>query len=276
MFDGAVSENEILLSVLLIAIIGIPHGAIDHILFLKKTNKSKVFFYSFYLLLILLSIFAWFYIPVFSLSVFLIISAYHFGQSQIQHYTKLPKLSSRLISLFWGISIISGFVIINYDQVYELMSNQVDFNVFTSIFDFTIYVFLFIVSSLVLIITSIYNRTKFNIRKETLYFLLIIGTFTMQSVFIGFSLFFVFNHSLVVLQSEHSFLSRIKKNFNLTLFIKDLIPFTLLSLLGVGLLYFMSEIKLIDLSLPLIVLISIASLTLPHAVVMEVFYQNRK
>jgi Brp/Blh family beta-carotene 15,15'-monooxygenase len=259
---------------LLIALIGIPHGAVDHILFLKKTNHSPLFFYTFYLLLILVYVAGWIIFPQLSLSFFLLLSAYHFGQSQMQYYKALPNRIRKVISTCWGITVLSSFVVIHFDQIVDLMNEQSDFNVFTALFDYNVFLITMCISSVMLVAICIYYRHQINQLKELLYFLLIIATFLWQSPFIGFALFFVFNHSLEVLQSEHSFLSQVKKNFNLIEFIKDLAPFTLLSLFGMAFFYLLSAIELLELSLPLLILISISSLTLTHAVVMEVFYRR--
>jgi Brp/Blh family beta-carotene 15,15'-monooxygenase len=273
-FGGFIDQNEITISLLLIAIIGIPHGAVDHILFLKKTNKSKLFFYSFYLFLILVYIVMWIYFPLISLTFFLLLSAYHFGQSQLQQYPKLKKHTARLMSILWGLSVLSSFVLLNFDQIFSLMNEQSDLVVFTKLFNYSVFNIVFCSSFIGFTFLSLINYKRFAIGKELIYFLLITATFYFQSVFIGFSLFFVFNHSLEVLQSEHTFLSRIRKNFNFIQFIRDLMPFTLLSLFGITFFYLLSEMELFNLSLPLLILISISSLTLPHAVVMEVFYKE--
>lgn len=275
-FGSIIDQNELLISVLLIAFIGIPHGAVDHILFLKNTNKSKLFFYFFYLLLILIYVISWIFIPLLSLSFFLLLSAYHFGQSQLQQYPNLQKSSRVLMAFLWGTTVLSGFVLINFDQIFNLMLNQSDFNAFVVLFNYTSFKFICIISALLLSVLTVINYKNINIIKESLYLVLILITFSMQSAFIGFSLFFVFNHSLEVLRSEHSFLSRIRTNFNLLQFIKYLTPFTLLSLFGVVFFYFLSEFDFLELSLPLLILITISSLTLPHALVMEVFYRNQK
>lgn len=273
-FNDFILQYEMLFAIVLIALIGIPHGAIDHILFLKKTAKTKRFFYSFYFLFIFLSLIFWLYMPQFSLVLFLLLSAYHFGQSQLQSYAQLPNVLARFMSILWGISIISAFVILNFQEINELMSLQPDFDIFIALFNFELYLWIFVTSTLTLVTLAILNRFKFQLKKEILYFLLILITFYVQSAFIAFALFFVFNHSLVVLQSEHHFLSKIKKNFNIILFVKYLAPFTFISLFGIIFFSILVEIDFLNVSIPFIVLVSIASLTLPHAIVMEVFYQK--
>jgi Brp/Blh family beta-carotene 15,15'-monooxygenase len=130
-FNGCIEQNEVLISGLLITLIGIPHGAIDHLLFIKKTNRSQLFFYSFYLFLIVLYVLAWVFFPLISLALFLILSAYHFGQSQFEHYDKLSMEVKRIMGFFWGTSVLSFFVLINFSQISDLITQQSDFNIFT-------------------------------------------------------------------------------------------------------------------------------------------------
>jgi Brp/Blh family beta-carotene 15,15'-monooxygenase len=274
-YGGIVDQNEIWISTFLIAFIGIPHGAVDHIIFLNKTKRSKVFFYSFYLFLILLYASAWFYYPKLSLFFFLLLSAYHFGQSQMQQYGEMSTRIKKAISFFWGTTVISGFVVIHVDDIIEMTMIYQDFGIFRTVFNFNVFTFLFCSSLLLLISLLYYVRNQVNLLKETIYFLLIMTTFLWQSPFIGFSLFFVFNHSFEVLQTEHSFISTLRKDFKVIDFLKALTPFTILSLTGIALFYFLAEIEFINLSVPFLALVSISSITLPHAVVMEIFYSKQ-
>ena len=272
-FNDCIDQNEVIISALLITLIGIPHGAIDHLLFLKKTNRSQLFFYSFYLVLIILYVVAWVFFPIISLSLFLLLSAYHFGQSQFETYDSLKKESKRIMAFLWGTSILSSFVLINFQQISTLITQLAEFNIFTALFRYEAFEIICYTSIFMLISFSAIHHRFFSFKKEAIYFLLIVLTFSLHSLFIGFSLFFVFTHSLEVLRSEHSFLNRLNKNYSFLKFIRALIPFTALSIIGISFFYLLSIFGVIDLSLPLLLLVSISSLTLPHAVVMEIFYR---
>ena len=91
--------------------IGIPHGSIDHIIaFLNpaaRRFKNKFTFYLVYLSLIVLNIFFWVISPFLGLFIFLIISCYHFGETQVigYHHTNNRALNfvvgaNLLLSLF--------------------------------------------------------------------------------------------------------------------------------------------------------------------------------
>ena len=48
-FTNISLENQLIYSSILILLLGIPHGAIDHVLFFKKRKMSQLKFYSLYL-----------------------------------------------------------------------------------------------------------------------------------------------------------------------------------------------------------------------------------
>jgi len=68
----------------MVFLLGISHGAIDHVLLRKKyqSKKDQFKFYSYYLGLIAVYVGFWIFMPYLSLAAFFFISFYHFGQSQ--------------------------------------------------------------------------------------------------------------------------------------------------------------------------------------------------
>ena len=75
-FTNISLENQLIYSSILILLLGIPHGAIDHVLFFKKRKMSQLKFYSIYLGLSFLFVILWHILPVTSLILFLLISAF--------------------------------------------------------------------------------------------------------------------------------------------------------------------------------------------------------
>ena len=72
---------------------------------------------------------------------------------------------------------------------------------------------------------------------------------------------------------EYDFFKKESDNFNLIIFLKLVTPFTLLSLFFTGLVFVSSYFEIISISIPLLSLIIISAITLPHAIVMHIFYQ---
>ena len=87
---------EIGLFVLLMLGTGIPHGATDHLIYsiLQKEEgkpQNLRMFLGTYLLSMLVYGLAWWLVPGLCLSIFLVISAYHFGQSQVLYVRWKPS-----------------------------------------------------------------------------------------------------------------------------------------------------------------------------------------
>ncbi|MGM0738013.1 MAG: Brp/Blh family beta-carotene 15,15'-dioxygenase, partial [Bacteroidota bacterium] len=75
-------------------LIGIPHGAIDHVMAaelyrLHATLKDYLLFYGGYLILMLLVGALWYFLPVGGMILFLSISIYHFGQADMEDFLRV-------------------------------------------------------------------------------------------------------------------------------------------------------------------------------------------
>lgn len=266
---------QVSLAGFLIALVGIPHGAIDHVLFVKNTKASPLFFYGFYLALIILIVVIWLLFPQVGLVLFLILSAYHFGQSQLSSYGTVPSLMKALLYILWGSSILSALVVYNQSEIFQICGANQDLLQLLVVFQLPIFklVLLFATLSFLLLFIPFAGRIG---RKHVAFELLILGlihlSFFTQSILIGFSIYFATLHSMEVLQEEFDFLKTKIINFNFVQFIWLLMPYTLLSLFGIALLLMLSYFTFLPMSGTLIVFISISALTLPHSVVMEQFY----
>lgn len=267
-------EHETTIAIFLISVIGIPHGAIDHVLFLKKTSKTKVYFYSFYLTLFIVFAFSWIYYPLICMAIFMIMSAYHFGQSQLEKY-EITNLNKKMIGFSWGLFILSLLVIFNFEEIRQMLLINEEFNNFHLLFNYKLFLTITIISFVSFLLTGLLYLNSRLLIQELIYLVLIGFTFYTHSLLLGFALFFIFNHSLTVLKSEYQFLSSFDSDFNLFKFIKALFPFTFISISGVFVLYYLKTVGFIDFGLPFILIMIISSLTFPHLVVMESFYTKK-
>lgn len=266
---------QVSLAASLIALVGIPHGAIDHVLFVKNTKASPLFFYGFYLAMITLIVFIWLLFPHVGLVMFLILSAYHFGQSQLSSYNKIPALIKALLYFLWGSSILSALVVYNQREIFQICGASQDLLQLLVVFQSPIFKLVLLFSTLCFLLFFARFASRIgskNVAIELFILGLIHLSFFTQSILIGFSIYFATLHSMGVLQEEFDFLKTKIFNFNFVQFIWLLMPYTLLSLFGIALLLMLSYFTFLPMSGTLIVFISISALTLPHSVVMEQFY----
>ena len=271
---GWYEDNQMYIAVLLIVLFGIPHGAVDHILFMENTKTDSRRFYVFYLSLICLILVLWLVFPILSLVFFLLLSAYHFGQSQFIRYSDLPRVSALVIYSSWGVSILSGLSLYNSDELKQILSSSSDMSGLLSVFQPRLLIVVLSISSLCFLLTFAYYKKAFSKRRfviELLLFAFIHVCFYYHSL-LGFSVYFATLHSFQVLKEEYVFLSKRITHFNFRSFLFKLIPYTLLSLVGIVLMLGLSHLEFIPLSKTLLIFMSISALTLPHSMVMENFY----
>lgn len=271
-------EVELFICGTLIATLGISHGAIDNHLYGFKDLKGNLNFIVKYLLVGGLFGLIWFFNAALAFSIFLLISSFHFGQSQFIN-VKGSFLGKNLLYTSWGLWFLSAFVYLNKA---DLSSTGGEGFLFSFLMDNMAFFGLsFLTTSLILLGLFIYAGAKQvmsleRIFKELYEMALISAVLFLYSPLLGFSLYFIILHSLRVLNQEYKFLMAEGKIKNIIAFIKLLSPFTILSIAGMAIFVALVELLQFTISLPLAALIFISCLTVPHALVMNRFYSEHR
>jgi Brp/Blh family beta-carotene 15,15'-monooxygenase len=269
-------ENQFLISMLLVFTIGIAHGSVDNILYLDKSTIKPLTFYLVYLFLVAVYATIWFIFPIFAISSFLLISAYHFGQSQLTDCFKNTRLINRLLYISWGFALLSALLNIQFDEILAVLQSYSDLQVFASVFVPAQIYNLHVVSTAVTVTLLIYLAVTKQVKVSRMgfeFFLLILlnVSFAALPALLGFTMYFVFLHSLKVLEDEFKFLEK-KDRVHVLSFIKKLIPNTVISIAGTLIIFAGIHFDYINLSYGFILLVLISSITFPHVFVMEKFY----
>jgi len=117
---------EIITGFLLIFSFGILHGSND--LLLIESLKSKKTNYSFhktlgaYLVIVLAAVAVFYFIPMLALILFIIFSAYHFGEQHWEHQNLgFDKFAEISFYFFYGNFILSLLFIFNKEEVLEVV-----------------------------------------------------------------------------------------------------------------------------------------------------------
>ena len=268
-FFGLESSYSILLFLIVMLSIGIPHGSVDHIIaFINPEARkfdSKLIFYTTYLSLIIFNIIIWVLSPFLGLLVFLIISCYHFGETQVIGYN---PTDNKILNFVIGANILLSLFLNNIVELQEILYiipqfATLDLSAFDSVF--------FLLISVGILMLSIVN---FDIkRKVPLYaeITILYMVFFHTDLLTSFALYFGFCHSLPMLMLEF-------KEFKTENFIKfylKTLPFTILSIFFGFLLYQFNNDLLTSDNLILFVFIVISSLTLPHVFIMKDFVKDK-
>jgi Brp/Blh family beta-carotene 15,15'-monooxygenase len=269
--------TQLLISAPFIFLLGIPHGAIDNVLYLKDHSLNNTRFLSVYSGIILLNVLLWIVLPALAYAVFLAISAYHFGQSQFTHHFKSQTPLQKLVFISWGITVVSALILFNFTELQVIAVEYEEFAVFDTVHHSQLFTVLFTTSIVSFLGGMAYLVYRKDISFETLFMeLIVLGiilfSFYLMPVIIGFTLYFVILHSLKVLREEYQFLKKDEAINSVVNFVKLLAPFSLISVLGLFLLFGLIELGILPISFGYCILIMISSITLPHVFVMNRFY----
>jgi hypothetical protein len=99
-------------------------------------------------------------------------------------------------------------------------------------------------------------------------------TFFLFPFTIGFTLYFVVLHSIRVMNQEYLFFKAEDTSFSFLKFLKLLLPYSLLSIFFTSVLLVLSHLGYLGISIPFLSIIIISVITLPHAIVMHIFYNK--
>lgn len=277
-FKHILLEDQLIYSSLFILIIGIPHGAIDHVLLLKKRNISQLRFYSIYFGLIIGFLLIWHLSIIYSLIFFLIISAFHFGESQFSDI-KLRAPFKNLFFFLWGFLLLFTLIFYNVEELNKITLFFDDTLELESIYDrnkISIFFYITNISTFLLMLYfTIVKKIKVERFFSELFLLLLIHiTFYLFPFIIGFTLYFVALHSLKVMNDEFVFFKNENNNFNIKDFIMMLAPYSVLSIFFTVVLLLLAHYGYLPYSVPLLSIMIISVITLPHAIVMNIFYNE--
>ena len=278
-------SSSLIIALVLIVFIGIPHGANDHLLFFnlinkridEKNHKSNLFFGS-YIGLILLYVVCWYLFPTFSLGLFILISIYHFGQSNL-YTSPIESNFIKLISIFLSGSFVLLTPIFAHIETAlpviqtlaknpslitlpEEIGNKLSISVGI----------LMIIHWVILMLTK--NINLINGLQEIINTSLLFGLFYYSTLWIGFAIYFTLWHSIPSIEDQINFFKTSRANYNLGKYIRDIFPFSLIALLGLYLAFQFSG-NYISVNQGIALLFSfIAVITLPHMILMGLLYQH--
>ena len=276
-------SSSLVVALVLIVLIGIPHGANDHLLFFNLINKSvdeknekSTVFFSSYIGLILLYVCCWYLFPTFSLGLFILISIYHFGQSNV-YISPIESKFVKLISIFLSGSFVLLTPIFAHIEtalpVIQTLTKNPDFLVISEKLGNKLAIstgMLMIIHWVILMLSKHINFKDGLL--EILNVFLLFGLFYYSPLWIGFAIYFTLWHAIPSIEDQINFFKTTRENYNLRKYIREIFPFSLIALLGLFLAFQFSG-DYISVNQGLALLFSfIAVITLPHMIMMDLLY----
>jgi Brp/Blh family beta-carotene 15,15'-monooxygenase len=196
-------------------VVGLTHGALDHLTDARITNKSTLIRFVFtYLLKGALLGLVWMLLPVLALTLFIVYSAWHFGQADYREWRKVQDWKS----ITWGLGILLSILLLHFSETLLVLDQIPGVNAsrfFALVSPGAITLTTFITIGLTLLL-ALRERSLFMLM--TLAYVVASG---LLPLLISFGIYFVAQHSM---NGWRHLISGLEQDFK-PLFIKSL-PFT--------------------------------------------------
>ena len=269
----------------LILIIGVSHGSLDHV---KGGKLLKIFkienislFYLSYILLAVMVVTLWIFIPSILLIIFLLVASYHFGKEDTQFLHDYNSHFMGILYFLKGSLVIWAPLYFHFDETIAifkllLIDNENFYSSLSFIENNRLIDLGIILSSISSIILFIKKFTFKNFSIFFDYFSILILNYYLSPL-IAFTAYFCFLHSVrhsitLIYELDNN---NIKNGF--LIFIQKAMPLTILTaiicLVGIYLLNFKYDF---DNSIIKVIFIGLASLTFPHILLEYLLDKNEK
>ena len=255
---SSMSMSSFQLSLLIfgLLVVGIPHGALDHLTgFISNKKKISLKFIMIYLALMVPIFLLWYWFPLLGLIFFLIYSSWHFGQTDMENW----QIKSKYIGFVWGI-ILLGFLLLTHIDELNVVLKALEIQTLSSFKGIDVLCYSLIIFGY--IISIYYKKTEW----------ILLVTFLLFSKYINlifaFGLYFIFHHSRLgwkhlkkSLAISHLKMYLLALPFNIGAIVLFFLFFNNFDLtIGENIAYFF---------------IFLSCVSFPHVISMDVFYKNR-
>jgi beta-carotene 15,15'-dioxygenase len=268
-------------------LIGLPHGAVDHLIHIRQkqqeavTSRSLGRFLLTYMGMIALYGLVWYLLPTLSLVVFIVLSCYHFGQSQLFYFFRKEGPFATLTYLLWGLAVLSYIVCWNSRESLALIGSLLPgfesrpttllLLPYLEVFPWALSLFpvVFLVSR-----AGVLPAKAIGWELGTLLSIGLVSYYC--GLLVAFTVYFGLWHSSKSLRAIVRGFQAQQPGYDYRRFYKDALLFSLLSIVGIGLLTALSYYVLTGLHPVMLFFVLISLLTLPHMVILETVYQKRE
>jgi len=251
----------------LIVSLGILHGAND-LLILSKGEKGKRVFLkhlTVYLTIIVSCVVTYLISPFIAILLFILLSAYHFGEEHLGEKIGENKLFNSIYFLAYGVFLFSMLFYASLSGVDEIMRELTNTTFTILQIEIT-----FLISSAILVIASLYLVLKKKndyrmLLKEVFYLGLLFIVFKTSSLILGFAIYFIFWHAIPSIMNQVEFIYGSLTKQSVIRYIKKALIYWGISVVGLLILYQMiPQINLFS----TIIFVVLFAVTAPHTWVM--------
>jgi Brp/Blh family beta-carotene 15,15'-monooxygenase len=270
-------DFELFLGFFLIFTFGMIHGSNDMLIVNKLTNLKKTSFIktlATYLLVVSIAVLIFYWLPSIALILFVCFSAYHFGE---QHWEEslesITNTSKRLYFFAYGLFVLFMVFYFNEASV-KMIVNEISGMTLNQLYTEHVLITLgvFMLSFLAVILRQ--KEIKLNtVITELFTLLVLVIIFKSSSLIWGFTIYFIIWHSIPSLLEQIRFAYGSLDRKNIINYTKAALPYWVISLVGMTLLYYLFKDEKHFYSL---FFAFIAAVTFPHSFVMLKMFGSKK
>ena len=266
-------NNQVTLLLIVLFVLGIPHGALDFFIDKKIQNtqgmRHTLVFFGKYFSNMAIYAFIWYYLPTLAILIFIALTAYHFGEIDWigKAENKLHQLMYFLLGLSWILFLLSKNIHSAIEIFMLLGQSKIEAEKFYAIAKT---IFPITQASLIIIHIILFFSWKFFFTKPINFFYAVIQIGCLNIINLALPLWLCFAFYFGIWHSILSF-DKIRQEFDIQNTIKGwlsllymALPYSLLAWIGIGL-FIKYALQTLDMAhfLPLL-FIGIAVLALPH------------
>lgn len=263
----------------LIFTFGILHGAND-VLLIKNINtvkspRSWLTILTYYIVIVLTGVLLFYWIPQIALLLFIMVSAYHFGEQQWQNLkSTFPQRLLILFQFLYGIVVLLLLFVFHTIQVQDIIFKIAKLAVPLPYFITGLQIAGVLFLSLCGYAYWKTEKIRSKLLLECFYLILFTIIFKSSSLIWGFAIYFVIWHSIPSIIDQIKFLNG---TFSIPYFItycKDAGIYWLISIIGISMIYYLckEEEQLFN----ALFFSFLAAITFPHAAVITTMFHGHK
>lgn len=191
-------ENvEIFVGYFMILTVGIGHGANDLKIYFRNKElgiRKTAGFISIYAVAVLLGFGAFFIIPKITLSLFILVSGFHFGQEHFERFSVQTTWAHNIFYTAYGTSIIIALLYLQSASSIPILEELVDLKLLPWHLRYVLYGGT--MTTILLGVLLLRKLSMYTLLKELFYYVVILLIFNVSSLVWGFAIYFILWHSL--------------------------------------------------------------------------------
>lgn len=283
LFPSVLEQVALPLALILIACIGIPHGAVDQLLFLHMSRQAGKergvgFFYTAYIGLILVYVGVWLAVPWVGFILFLVLSMYHFGQADWIRAIAGSK-AAWVYYICWGSFVLLMPVLWHYESSKPIIETivRMELPVLSAALYKGISLGLVAINAGMIGWSALAGRASGTLVKQALAQLLfLLALYLTTPLLLGFALYFAGWHALTSMQDQISFLKKLHQSYSWKQYVRDAATFSVFAIMGLGgVIWLFQNGGQVEQALGHLFM-GIAAITLPHVILMDQLYRKNE